>query len=304
MRSLLVPLDGTPFGEYALPLAAGIARRAGAELRVVHVHTSPGADAPPVRHYFPDGPYGPSRDSRHAYLDEVVGRLARATAVTATPLLYDEPEVATALRAAASDADLVVMATHGRGPLGRLVYGSVAHDLMRHLRAPVLLVRGQDGPPTLGAEPAVRRVLVPLDGTAGAEHVLGPAVALGTLLGADYTLLRSLPLRYPDGPELSGYYAGGLPRPVDPQQPRVAYDALARCAERLSAQGLEVETRVVFDDQPAASAVLDFARRRPADLIALTSRRRSALRRLLFGSTVDRVIRGAAVPVLVSCLND
>lgn len=36
-RSLLVPVDGDPFGEHALPLALGIARRAGAEVQVVHV---------------------------------------------------------------------------------------------------------------------------------------------------------------------------------------------------------------------------------------------------------------------------
>ena len=83
----------------------------------------------------------------------------------------------------------------------------------------------------------------------------------------------------------------------------MAHDALARCAERLAARGLGVETRVVFDDRPAAGAILDLARRRPADLIALTTRRRSALTRLLCGSTADRVIRGASVPVLVSCPN-
>ncbi len=306
LRSLLVPLDGTAFGEHALPLAAGIARRAGAELRVVHVHTPPGAEAPPVRHYFPDGPYGPSGSIRHTYLDGVVNRLARATAVTATPFLYDASEgqgLAAALRSASEAVDLVVMATHGRGPLARLVYGGVAHDLLRHSRSPVLLVRGSEAPPPLGAEPAVRRMLVPLDGTAAAEHVLGPAVALGTLWGADYTLLRALPLRYL-GPELAGYSAGGLPWPADPQRPRVANDALACCAKRLAAQGVEVETRVVFDDLTAASAILDFARRRPADLIALTTRRRGALMRLLLGSTAGRVIRGATVPVLVSCPND
>jgi nucleotide-binding universal stress UspA family protein len=91
---------------------------------------------------------------------------------------------------------------------------------------------------------------------------------------------------------------------MDPQRPQVAHDVLARCAERLRSQGLEVETRVVFDDRPAASVILDVARRRPADLIALTTRRRGALMRFLFGSTANRVIRGAAVPVLVSCPND
>ena len=47
-RSLLVPLDGSAFGEHALPLALGIARRCGARVRLVHVHA-------------PLGP-GPGRD--------------------------------------------------------------------------------------------------------------------------------------------------------------------------------------------------------------------------------------------------
>ena len=38
-RSLLVPVDGTPFGEHALPLALGLARRAGASVRLVYVHS-------------------------------------------------------------------------------------------------------------------------------------------------------------------------------------------------------------------------------------------------------------------------
>jgi nucleotide-binding universal stress UspA family protein len=147
-------------------------------------------------------------------------------------------------------------------------------------------------------------MLIPLDGTPGAEHVLGSAVALGTLLGADYTLLRALPVRDPAGLGLAGYGAGGLPRPVDPRQPVVAHDALLHCAERLGTQGHKVETRVVFDNGPAANAILGFAHSRPADLIALTTRRRSAMMRLLFGSTAARVIRGADVPVLVSCPND
>jgi nucleotide-binding universal stress UspA family protein len=300
IRSLLVPLDGSFFAEHALPLAAGIARRAGAELRVVHVHVPPRLSDPVVRHYYPDGPYGPSKSSRFAYLDDVTRRLARASTVTATPHLYDNRDVTAALKSAAADTDLVVMATHGRGPLARFWHGSVAHDLMRHLRPPVLLVRGRKARPRLGVEPAVRRVLVPLDRTAGAEDVLEPAVALGTLLGADYTLLRTLPLRYPESPDLAAYYPDGQPRPADTKRRRLANDELARCAERLRAFGLEVATRVVFDDRSPASAILDFARRHPVDLIALTPRRRNVLTRLLFGSTADRVIRGATVPILVS----
>src|SRR5262249_38379560 len=38
IRSILVPLDGSTFGEHSLPVALGIARRAGAELQLAHVH--------------------------------------------------------------------------------------------------------------------------------------------------------------------------------------------------------------------------------------------------------------------------
>jgi nucleotide-binding universal stress UspA family protein len=48
-RSILVPLDGSRFGEQALPLALAVARRAGASLKLLHVH------APLVAGY-PEGP--------------------------------------------------------------------------------------------------------------------------------------------------------------------------------------------------------------------------------------------------------
>jgi nucleotide-binding universal stress UspA family protein len=282
----VVPLDGSPFGERALPLALEVARRAAAELRIVHVHTRPAPDASPVRHYFPDGPYGMSKRGGQAYLGEVAARLARVSPVMVTPILAAGREVAAELRAVASDADLVVMATHGRGPFARLWYGSVAHDLIGHLRSPVMLVRGRTVPPPSGDAPAVRRVLIPLGGAAHAEPVLGPAAALGMLLGANYTLLRVLPLRL----------LAGLADP--PRFGEVPPDFLP-AAGSLRARGRAVETRVVFDDRPVASAILDFTRTRPADLIALTARRSGGRLRLLRGGVTDRVIRAASVPVLV-----
>ena len=47
-------------------------------------------------------------------------------------------------RARAGKPDLIVMATHGRGPLGRCMRGSVADELIRRARVPVLLVRPSD----------------------------------------------------------------------------------------------------------------------------------------------------------------
>ena len=92
-------------------------------------------------------------------------------------------------------ADLIVMTTHGRGPASRFFLGSVADEVMRRSPVPVLLLRPHDPPAETAAPPAVSKVLVPLDGSALAEEVLGPAAVLVRLLGARCTLLRVVKAR-------------------------------------------------------------------------------------------------------------
>jgi hypothetical protein len=60
---------------------------------------------------------------------------------------------------------------------------------MRRLLMPVLLVRPQEPVPDAGQEPDSQHVLIPLDGSELAEQILEPAVALGHLMQAEYTLL-------------------------------------------------------------------------------------------------------------------
>src|SRR5262249_37193676 len=143
-RSVLVPLDGSTFGEHALPLALSIARRAGAGLHVVHVHAAPEAMyAPDGILILDDGLEDRLKQGKQAYLDGIVQRLARVSPVRVTPVLLEGEGVADSLRAAVTGtgADLVVMTTHGRGALGRLWLGSVADELVRDLPTPLLLVR-------------------------------------------------------------------------------------------------------------------------------------------------------------------
>src|SRR5262249_50197760 len=140
--SLLVPLDGSPFGEQALPLALSIARRAGATIHLVHVHN------PVAEPYHPSIPPLPAKDpltlqverDQNAYLEATAARLRRAASVPVHPVLI-KGEVVPMLRATATsmEADLVIMTTHGRGVLGRFWLGSVADNLMRELPVPLLL---------------------------------------------------------------------------------------------------------------------------------------------------------------------
>jgi nucleotide-binding universal stress UspA family protein len=295
-RTVLVPVDGERFGEHALPLALGIARRAGAEVRVVHVHCPLQSAYRPDRFYYDDGLNALLRRDRRAYLDDLYRRLARVTSVRVTPVFTEGREVADSLREASAGADLVVMATHGRGPLGRLWFGSVADAIMRRLSIPLLLVRGYNAPADLTGDPLMRHVLIPLDGTDHAEQVLEPAMALGNLHGAGHTLLRVVP---PAADSSSGYPGiAWHQRTAGPGQGK-ARDYLRRTAERLGGPAAGIHPWVVYDEGPVAGAILRYARSHAADLIALATRGRGGLTRLVRGSVADRVVRGASVPVLV-----
>jgi nucleotide-binding universal stress UspA family protein len=304
-RSLLVPLDGSIFGEHALPLALSLARRLGATLQVVHVHV-------PVWGVYGElgGPYDETtdralRERDRAYVDAVVQRLAAVAAVPLSSALLDGPVADTIDRhAAATGADLLVMTTHGRGPLARFWLGSVADALVRQGSIPVLLVPPQEEAPDLAQDSVPRHVLIPLDGSELAEQVLEPALALAAAQ-AEYTLLRVVkqmtPASYdPASGRVSGLRESLLKQlqELDRRNWTEAQDYLERLAERLRARSLTVQTRVVSHEQPAL-AILDDASTHGADLIALATRGRGGLKRLLLGSVADKVVRGATKPILV-----
>jgi nucleotide-binding universal stress UspA family protein len=305
IRSILVPLDGSTFAEHALPLAVWIARRAPASLQLVQVHRPvPPADIEGI--LILDDVELSMRCEENAYLDRVAHRLMEETSVPASVALLDG-DVATAIqdRATAAGADLVVLSTHGRGTLGRFWLGSVADELVRRLPIPVLLVRPAEGSVDLDAPPAIESILIPLDGSPLAEQIIEPALALGGILGAAFTLVRVI------SPGVRLDYA-----PENMALERLADDVLERsraCQDRLRAeaqayldsiaallrsQNLRVETCVVADEQPAVGILREAAVFR-ADLIALGTHGRRGLARLLLGSVADKVVRGGHLPVLL-----
>jgi nucleotide-binding universal stress UspA family protein len=310
-RSLLVPLDGSKFAEHALPLALAVARHSGAALRLVAV-------ASPIAEVYVEGAFFASADLESQlrrqlgdYLDGVVGRLS---ARTSTPVFASVlgGEVASTLceHASQTSTDLVVLATHGRGPLGRFWLGSVADELVRHLPMPVLLARPSEEEPDLGREPKLGRVLLPLDGTPLAEQIIEPAVNLASLMPAgEWTLLRVIkPTFLREGPALEA----GIERGVEPEARALlththtlqagfqqqAEQYLATVAERLRGRGLRVQTQIAEEEQPAV-AILREAKTAHAGLIALATHGRRGLKRLILGSVADKVIRAAHLPVLV-----
>jgi nucleotide-binding universal stress UspA family protein len=302
-RTVVVPLDGSGFAEFALPLAVSIARRAGAALRLVRVTPTPGdvmfwAPSPgsPLATQIQDQ----FRAEAMAYLEGIARRLADAAAGAVTCAVLDG-EVSEAVRDDVDKhgADLLVMTSHGRGMLGRIWLGSVADELIRSLTIPVLLVRPPAGHPEsqpgpdLGHEATIRHIVMALDGTPLAERVLSPVLAVGRLMNSDYTLVRVIGV--PAYAQLTPALFGEI-NDLKEQVYREADGYLQRVAERLRADGSRVQTRVLFAERPAAG-ILEVAA--GADLIALETHGRHHLSRLLMGSVADRVVRGSSLPVLV-----
>jgi nucleotide-binding universal stress UspA family protein len=178
-RTILVPLDGSNFGEHALPLALSIARRAEARLQLVHVHTPLQAIYTEMQLY--DAELEAQMKERHGiYLDNLAAQIKKTSPVPLSTASL-EGEVVAVLREymAKIAADLVVLTTHGRGAFGRFWLGSVTDGLVRESPVPVLIVHPHDKVADLGTDPVLKQVLLPLDGTPLAEQIIEPALALG-----------------------------------------------------------------------------------------------------------------------------
>jgi nucleotide-binding universal stress UspA family protein len=144
----------------------------------------------------------------------------------------------------------------------------------------------------------LHHVLIPLDGSARAEGILDPALELGRLLGADFTLLRVIePVILPDA-RLGGNAVSGLNPDLLQALQSEAQAYLERIAEQLRARSARVQTRVV-SNRWAAGAILEEAGAHAMYLIALATHGRGGVARLLLGSVADKVVRGASVPVLL-----
>jgi nucleotide-binding universal stress UspA family protein len=309
-RSILVPLDGSPFGEHALPYALSIARRTGATVQLLNVLTPIATLYAETPLFIDDQLEQRLRDrqveAQEKYLDQVVQRIEAASAVKVVKLV-DDGEIAPTVRAQAerNKSDLIVLTTHGRGPLGRFWLGSVADELVRESPVPVLLTKPTTEKVDLTREPPMKHVLVPLDGSQLAERILPSVTDLGRFLAADFTLMRVVKpigtlMPVGDGGTI-GFQVQAMVERIETVQKQLvteARDYLERVAGPMRETGLAVGSRVDVAEQPA-TAILHDAVPPVIDLVALETHGRRGLSRLFLGSVADKVIRGAHVPVLV-----
>jgi len=188
-------------------------------------------------------------------------------------------------------ADLLVIGSHGRGQVERLLLGSTTERVVQHAACPVLVV-----PPHAPAAQAggFERIICGVDFSPASLAAARYAVRL-TSSAAEMTLVHAIE----------------VPPEVRESQVVAAFDvdavraaAEAGCLERLRslelgdiATGRRIDRRVV--EGPACRHILRLAEEQRADLIVLGSQSHGALDRLVFGSHARAVLRNAACPVLM-----
>jgi nucleotide-binding universal stress UspA family protein len=288
IEAIVVALDGSALGQRAVPYAAALAEKVGGRLLLVRAA---------LAHPF-------FRDDLAAAQVAVIGEAEADLEATAKVLRADGLRVETRVcygpaassvveEARLGQADLIVLSTHGRGGLGRWIYGSVADQVLRRAETPVLVV-----PPAASADwsaPGEAPVLVPVDGSDLAEEALGPAAALAAALDGSLLLVRVIE------PSYVGYvYGQGYPvaPKLDVAEMLKAAEAdLGALARRLRAEGHRVATRAEVG--PPAQTIARIAAEVGASAIALATHGRGGLARLVMGSVATGLLQRADVPVLL-----
>jgi nucleotide-binding universal stress UspA family protein len=193
-------------------------------------------------------------------------------------------------------ADLVVMTTHGRGGLQRAWLGSVTDGLIRTTEIPVLVVRPSEAVGTkLGTEQ--KEILVALDGSPLAEAALGPAIGLARLWDAQLSLVQIVqPIMLGDAPHLT--FPSGYSDQVTAIRRDSAQDYIRDMAERVREFGVGASGVAVVGGA-VPETLIDLGAPDRVSLMAVATHGLGGLKRLVIGSVVDKVVRGAHVPVLV-----
>ena len=172
LGKVLVPLDGSPLAEAALPYAQAIAAAFGEEIVLASVVAAPPSGVSQAHQAFLDESRAEAESAGRRYLDAKAAQL-RARGLQAREALLSGPVAATLQQYAEHQGiELIALATHGRAGLERWMVGSVTDHLIHGSTIPVLTFRprhgGEVGPP-------LTRILVGLDGSDLAEAEIGRA---------------------------------------------------------------------------------------------------------------------------------
>ncbi|HEX2914115.1 MAG TPA: universal stress protein [Chloroflexia bacterium] len=316
---LAVPLDGSPLAEKALPYAIKMANNLNAELLLLKVSEVHGIRTDTIEQELI------VIKSSEAYLELVRNtiinpdlKLHMAPEKVKTLALYGDPRRDIADMLPFEGVDMVVMTTHGRTGISRLVMGSVATSVLQHLKLPVMLIK----PANLNhkeslegllnnseyelPDPSRLRVVLTLDGSVEAETALKPSLDLVRKLRASLYLLRVVvpmaPLDYNELYAEYGYDYGTEIAKENKERHEEPYKYLEKIQNDISSSG--VSCVKVIRTGNAVDEIINFANMVQASMLVMATHARGPLGQVLLGSTANEVVRRSNLPVVLVHTNE
>lgn len=295
---VLLPLDGSSLAEQAIPYAQAVAGKDGV---LVFLHALP--EPEPI--YGLLGETLVPADEVMRLEEESARQMLQETAERWRPVLAADPvfdvvpgDPAEVILTAAErhHCQLIVMASHGRGAVGRLAFGSVADRVARTATIPVLVIRPHDAVPEI-APATILRIVVPHDGSPLADEALPVAADLAKRLHVPIHVIRAVnpaAVLLP-APLAGGPYPAEIYQELQDELRAEAQASFEEVARRLEAMGVQATTAVV--EGPPVPAIEEALS--PGDLIVMTSHGRSGVARWVLGSVAEKLIRSGPAPVVL-----
>ena len=301
---VLVPLDGSPRAERAIPVAAKIAAASNGSVVLVRIVTMPveygPALVPPLSMNTMDAEYAEFK----GYLTDMAGLPVLANIPTEVQVLMGPPAQTILEAVADKKADIVVMTSHGRTGFSRWMLGSVAQLIAHHSVAPVLILR-EHGTTLVAQHPDFEhlpRVLVPLDGSPLAEAALEPAAdvaaALSPTQAALHLALIVSPYEAMEENMPEALAVGGAKEYLGAVADRMKKDHPGLTITWSVGSGLDIAETIIRiaergDDTEGAGVFGG------CDAIAIATHGRTGFARWALGSITERVLHGTKLPLLI-----
>jgi nucleotide-binding universal stress UspA family protein len=287
-NKILCPTDFSPGSQHAMRVAVRVATENGAELVVAHVWHTP-------LFAFGGGDPFPAEAIQQLVKEKERGLAAatdeakklgapRVTSKFLTGAPWDQ--IVETLRGDEA-FDLVVMGSHGRTGITRVLLGSVTEKVVRHAPCSVLAVR------TGGEATSFGHILCPVDFSDSARHAVDRAAQLAAPKGAGITLLHviELPLT-PAGEPFGVDFLDNIEQGAGGLLEKWAAELKSRVevpvATEIRVGSPGMQTLALLDHDPTF------------DLVVIGSHGRTGLGRVLLGSVAEKVVRHATCPVLVA----
>lgn len=298
IKNIILPTDFSLNADAALPYAVELARQHGGTIHLLHVSEHEAGDA-----FISGIVLGVSAwiASHRKELSEKLTATARqiegdyGVKVSAT-VVPGRAAKEIARFAAEKRADMVVIATHGRTGPSRLLMGSIAERVVRLSSTPVLTVRPGEVLPGEGC--TFKTILLTTDFSDNAAAAEPYAVELAKKRGGKILLAHVVEdtIYYANAAGLEGAGVAAIEdwiKSVAAESDRMLRE---KAASLTRDTGLSVEPVQLVGN--IAEQLLNVAKARGVELIAMSTHGYSGFSHLMFGSVAERIVRTSTVPVL------